>query len=94
MISSNRQIAIEVPGIKALNNSGDAEVTSLSCSSVDNCRREGYYLAFSLTQLLWVKTSGGGIGIAYWSLIAVLIVGAIILALRRNSYTRRKKGGW
>jgi hypothetical protein len=35
--------AIEVPGLGALNKSGDAQVTSVSCASAGNCAAGGYY---------------------------------------------------
>ena len=51
--------AIGVPGIGALNNSGDAGVTSLSCSSVGNCSAGGYYTASSGTQAFVVNEVHG-----------------------------------
>ena len=39
--------AIEVPGLGALNKSGDAEVLSVSCGSAGNCAAGGDYQAFS-----------------------------------------------
>jgi hypothetical protein len=36
--------AIEVPGTAALNQSGDATITSVSCASAGNCSAGGYYI--------------------------------------------------
>ncbi len=36
--------AIEVPGLGALNTGGDAQVTTVSCTSAGNCAAGGYYL--------------------------------------------------
>jgi hypothetical protein len=42
--------AIEVPGLGALNTGGDAQVTSVSCTSAGSCAAGGYYTSRRLVQ--------------------------------------------
>jgi len=56
------QRAIEVPGIRALNQGGHAQIYSLSCSSAGNCSAGGYYEyrdGFSDTQAFVVNEVHG-----------------------------------
>jgi hypothetical protein len=52
--------AIEVPGIAALNTGGDAQITSMSCSSPGNCAAGGSYTgSFESSQAFVVDETGG-----------------------------------
>lgn len=54
--------AIEVPGIRALNTDGDAQVSSVSCASPGNCSAGGYYHAGTYNlQQAFVATEVKGI---------------------------------
>jgi hypothetical protein len=53
---------IEVPGTAALNTSGYAEVTSVSCRSADNCSAGGSYLDADGTQAFVVSETDGAWG--------------------------------
>jgi hypothetical protein len=52
--------AIEVPGTAALNTDGNAEVTSVSCSSAGNCAAAGQYLAREGGDLAFVVSQVDG----------------------------------
>ena len=52
--------AIEVPGTAALNQGGNAFITSVSCASADNCSAGGYYRdGFSQRQAFVVNQANG-----------------------------------
>jgi hypothetical protein len=52
-------LAVEVPGTAALNTGGNAETTSLSCTTAGNCSAGGYYTdASGMQAFVTVETSG------------------------------------
>jgi len=77
--------AIEVPGSRALNKSGNADISTLSCSSAGNCTAGGSYRdahdsyrAFVVNEVYNIPVAGGQMGILDWAIIAVLLAGALI----------------
>jgi len=91
------QAAIEVPGSRTLNRGGNATVKSLSCSSAGNCSAGGFYdetaatKAFVANEVNDTLAPGDQIGILYWILIAVLLVGIIIALFGLYRYLGKKK---
>ena len=59
-VNGTWQAAIEVPGTAALNQGGNAEISSVSCASVGSCSAGGYYRdAFSQHQAFVVSQVNG-----------------------------------
>jgi hypothetical protein len=52
--------AIEVPGSAALNQGGQAEISSVSCASAGNCSAGGHYFDSSIRQEAFVVSEAGG----------------------------------
>jgi D-alanine-D-alanine ligase-like ATP-grasp enzyme len=59
-VNGNWGQAIEVPGTAALNTDGNAEVTSVSCSSAGNCAAAGQYLTREGGDLAFVVSQVNG----------------------------------
>jgi len=52
--------AKEVPGAGALNKSGDAQITAVSCGSAGNCSAGGFYTDGSFAEQVFVVGEAGG----------------------------------